>query len=341
MKLHVGEATGILMKTVPYLLLRLLVYGLLGFGAALYLAVVFLMAKLFGGAGAIVFLVGIALLFGLLRLARHYVLYLIKAGHVAVITELVHEGGLPVGVNQVQHGKQVVTSMFKEISVLFVVDRLVAGIIRTFNRTVARIADFLPIPGLESVAGILQSVINFSLTFVDETILSYNLSRKNENVWESAKRGVILYAQNWKPIVTTAAAIALINVLGFVALFLILLIPFGGVAALITNETVKFVLLALAFTLAYGIKLAVFNPLFLIMMILTFNQAIEGQEPDAEWENRLEKASNKFRELKDKAMEHIHSKPDSKPEPQVLTKPESPVTLLESPPAPSAGPEDE
>jgi len=139
-----------------------------------------------------VFLIGLAILFGLLRLVKQYVLYLVNAGHIAVITELIETGVLPKNVNQFQYGKTVVTNLFKEVSVLFIVDRMVDGILRTFNRTVAAVADILPIPGMDGLTKIVNTVINFSLTYVDETILSYNLSRKDENIWESAKRGVIL-----------------------------------------------------------------------------------------------------------------------------------------------------
>jgi hypothetical protein len=86
-----------------------------------------------------------------------------------------------------------------------------------------------------------------------------------------------------------------------VALFLILLIPFGPLAMMTRNETLKFFWLALAFTLAYGLKLSVFNPFFQVSMILTFKSATAGQEPNREWESRLEMASDKFRELKEKA----------------------------------------
>jgi hypothetical protein len=301
MQFHFAEATRILTKTMPYLLLRTAIYSLIGLAAAVYLGLVVLISKVFGGGGAVVFLIGLAILVGLLRMLKQYVLYLVNAGHIAVITQLIDTGALPENVSQFQYGKAIVTNLFKEVSVLFVFDRLVDGILRAFNRTVAQVADLLPIPGLEGLTKIVNSIINFSLTYVDETILSYSLSRKDENIWESSKRGVILYAQNWKPILTTAAASAVANFVGFVALFLILLIPFGPLAMMTRNETLKFFWLALAFTLAYGLKLSVFNPFFQVSMILTFRSATAGQEPNREWESRLEMASDKFRELQEKA----------------------------------------
>ncbi|MEN6441766.1 MAG: hypothetical protein ABFD97_24655 [Syntrophobacter sp.] len=301
MNFHFREAFSILLKTTPYLLIRIAIYGVLGVAMALYIGLLLLIGKIFGGGGAVIFLIGLGVLYGLLRLAKHYALYLVNAGHIAVITEIMDKGSLPEGTNQFQYGKELVIRMFKEVSVLFVVDSLVDGIIRAVNRTVATVTDLLPLPGMDGLTKIVNSVVNFSLTYIDETILSYNLARKDENVWESAKRGVILYAQNWKPILITAAGCAAANVGIFVVLFLVLLIPFGFFAAMTHNETLKFFWIAFALTLAYGIRLAVFKPFFQISVMLTFHSEIKGQVPNPEWENRLEAASDKFGELREKA----------------------------------------
>ncbi len=302
-----GEAFGILMRTTPYVILRLLVYGAMGIGAGIYLAIFIFLAKVFGGFGSILFIIALAGLFGLLKLVKQYVLYLINAGHIAVITELVTKGRLPDGVNQVEYGKQVVMSLFKEVSVLFVVDQLVDGIVKGFNRTVVRVADLLPIPGLDSIAKIINSIIYFSVTFVDETILSYNLSRKEHNIWENAKRGVVLYAQNWKPILMGGIGIAIVNFIGAILCIGIMMIPFGLIGLMSGNETVKTIMLVLAITTGFGLKQSFVNPLCLISMILTFRSAVAQQEPNLEWESRLEQMSNKFVELKNKARDAVRS----------------------------------
>ena len=50
-------------------------------------------------------------------------------------------------------------------------------------------------------------------------------------------------------------------------------------------------------------KLSFINPFCLISTIITYNHAIEGQEPNANWEQKLEQVSDKFRELKTKAVD--------------------------------------
>ncbi|ABK17518.1 hypothetical protein [Syntrophobacter fumaroxidans] len=308
MNFYYRETLDILLKTLPYLLVRMGIYSVLGVAGALIIGLLLLLGKVFGGGGVIFFLIGVALLVGLVRVGKQYALYLVDAGHIAVITELLQKGSLPEGVNQFQYGKDLVTRMFKEVSVLFLVDRLVDGTIRAINRTVAAVTDILPLPGIEGLTKIANSVINFSLTYVDETILSYNLSRGDENIWESAKRGVILYAQNWKPLLITAAACTVANFVAFVVVLLIFLVPFGVLAAATHNETLKFFWFAVAFTLAYGVKLALFKPFFQTSMIITFREAVKGQVPNPQWEDRLETVSDKFRELKDKAAGYMKTR---------------------------------
>jgi len=301
MQLHFGEAWGIFVKTTPYVILRIVVYGILGVGAGLFLGFFLLPSTVFGGGGGVLFLLGVVALVGILKLAQRYALYLIKAGHIAVITELIHKGRLPDGVGQVEYGKRVVTGLFKEVSVLFAVDQLVSGILKAFNRAVVNVAEVIPIPGLDALTKIATTILNFAVTYIDESILSYNLSRPGEGIWESAKRGVILYAQNWKAILTAAFWIALVNLVGLAVLVLAALIPFGLLAMMTSNGTLKFFWLVMAVTVAYGLKLSIVNPFCLVVMIKTYNEVVRGQEPDARWEARLETASSKFRELREKA----------------------------------------
>jgi hypothetical protein len=307
--MNFSEAWKILVRTAPYLFLLIAVYLLVGIGVGMYLAIVVVLAKIFGGAGGLVFLIGFVILGGLLRLVRNYVIYMIKAGHVAVITELIHKGTLPDGVNQVEYGRRVVTGRFKSISALFVVDQLVKGVLRALNRTVVRMADILPIPGLDALVKLVNTVIRFAVTYVDEAILSYSLSRPEEEVFESCKQGVVLYAQNWKPILKTAVGLAFVNLVAFIVLFAVLIIPFGPLAMVATSGGWKFFWFAMAAILAYCLKLALMNPFSLVAMIITYNRAVAGQVPNPQWEANLESVSSKFRELKEKAKQAMAPKP--------------------------------
>jgi len=120
------------------------------------------------------------------------------------LTELITVGQIGNGSEGMfAYGKRVVKSRFGEASVLFVVDRLVSGVVRAFNRTLDFVAGLLPIPGLSSVVSFANSVIYAATTYIDETIFSYGLARQETNPWASAKDGLIYYAQNSREILKT------------------------------------------------------------------------------------------------------------------------------------------
>jgi len=142
--------SSIFLRTLPYVLMRLVAYVLFGLVALLVTGFMaslgYLATRLFkeaGGAVFVILIIAVGILWGLKRLAERYVLYLIKAGHVAVITELVQRGTLPAGVNQVWYGKDKVLKHFAATSVLFGVDALVAGSVRQILRWLTRLGSFL------------------------------------------------------------------------------------------------------------------------------------------------------------------------------------------------------
>src|SRR5262249_9159726 len=136
-----GTAIGLLMRTMPYAMVRFGVSML-----ASILTIVFWVIALGGGAwlGAKVapavgwiWAIGFLVAFGFFwRLILRYILYLIKCGHIAVLTELITKGQVANGnEGMFAYGKRIVTERFGQVNALFVVDMLVQGVVRTFNRT--------------------------------------------------------------------------------------------------------------------------------------------------------------------------------------------------------------
>ena len=56
-----------------------------------------------------------------------------------------------------------------------------------------------------------------------------------------------------------------------------------------------------ALVFAWAFKAALIEPLAITCLMQVYFKAIEGQEPDPEWENRLDGLSRKFSKLKSKA----------------------------------------
>ena len=122
---RIGQAFGLLLRTLPFILMRCAVY----FGIALaYVLVVGIGAGIGYGIGALGTdgfqgsaalwggLVGFGVSGIAVRLLRRYILYMVKAAHIAVLVELIDGNALPDGRGQIAHGAAVVKQRFGEAS---------------------------------------------------------------------------------------------------------------------------------------------------------------------------------------------------------------------------------
>jgi hypothetical protein len=235
-----------------------------------------------------------------------YFLYLLKAGHIAVLTELVTHGRIGNGQeNMFHYGKRVVTERFGEVNALFALDALVKGVVHAFNRTLDWVASLIPIPGLSNLTNIVQTVVRATTSYIDETLFSYSLARGDSNPWRSAQDGLIYYAQNHQEILKTGVWIALLDwALTFVA-WLLCLVPAGVLCWLLlpAGGGGQFAVLLLAVLVASNLRAAFLKPLFLIMMMIKFHVCVRNQPINLEWDQRLSGVSDKYRELKSKLFE--------------------------------------
>jgi hypothetical protein len=298
---RLGKGWSLLVKTVPILVVRLGMYFAFTAGMVIYLLFFAGLAYLMQPIWWIIMLVALAGLGGIWYWVRRYLLYMVRAAHVAVMTEIIVKEKLPAGVSQYAYGKEVITTSFKDISILFAVDALVEGILKAFTRTVANIVDILPLPGIEKGAKAVMRIIERSLTYIDEAIFSYGLTKRDEQtLWASAKEGVLLYAQSWQELLKVAVGIWLIGAVSFFVLLALFLIP-GLAIGFFLPSSGKLVIGIMVLAAAYIINLALYEPLGLAAMIVTFHEEIKDKQPDPAWEERLESISSKFGELKNQA----------------------------------------
>ena len=214
---RIGQIFVLLGRTLPFLLLRLAVY--LGITLAYVLAVAagsgigLLLGRIGGGGGGgagFGALIGFAIVSGLLYWAREYLLYLVKAGHVAVLVELIDGRPIPGGKGQIDFAQQVVKEHFATSSVLFGLNQLIRGILRVFNRLTLSLASWLPIPGLDVLIKLIDAIVNTGLRHLDQVILAQVLRQPASNPWAVARDSVVLYAQNARGALKNAAFLTVI-----------------------------------------------------------------------------------------------------------------------------------
>jgi hypothetical protein len=305
-----GRTLGIMFRTWPFIALRLVVYfGITlayvlatGTGAGVGYGVGNIFAE--GGPEGMAFyggILGFAVVSIVLYWIREYILYVVKAGHVAVMVHLIDGREVPGGQGQIAYARQVVTERFAEANILFVLDQLVKGAIRAITGLIGGIAAILPIPGLQGLVSFVNTVIRLSLTYVDEIILGYNIRLDSRNPFETARQGVVLYAQNGKTMLKNAVWLSLIMwVLAFIV-FLFMLAPAAAMVYWMPGALAGWSFV-LAIILAWAVKSALIEPFCIAALMQVYFRVIAGQVPNPDWDRRLAEASKPFRDLKDKAL---------------------------------------
>src|SRR5690625_1576865 len=308
-------------RTMPFIFMRILMYGLFGLIAFVILGIMigigFLLIKFIGESSIVFILVMIsafAFVYGLLRFLERYVLYMVKLGHVAVIVELLRTGKIPEGKGMVAYGKDQVTENFGASNVAFVVDKMVHAAVRQIQRWIMRIGNiFKFVPGAQNIIGIINTIMSVSLNYIDEAIMSYIFLRKSEKheetVWKSASDGVVLYAQNWKGVLKAAAGSVVFIYAFNIILFLMFVFPLMFVSKLISGGVpgigglLSFIAIVGAYILTTMLKRALIDPIVTVIMVRNYQMGIRNLEPAMDLQQKLLGISSRFKRLFNKAEE--------------------------------------
>lgn len=304
-----GRAVAMVMQTFPFVVLRVLIY----FG----IAVAYTLATgtgagigwgfgHLGGADAHAGgafwggMIGFGIVSAGLYLAREYLLYLVKAAHIAVLVEVYDNKPIPAGQGQLAFGANFVKTHFTESSVLFGVDQLIKGVLRALFGTINFITAFLPIPALQQLVRIVEAFIRMSLTYVDEIILAYLIRTNTRNPWGTARDGVVLFAQNYMHFLKNAAWLSVFMWLVTIGFFVVFWSILGAIAVFLPPG-IFFFTFVLAMIFAISVKKALLEPIAIAALMQVYFKEIEGQTPNPEWTAKLDGVSSKFRELAKKA----------------------------------------
>jgi hypothetical protein len=300
----IGRSFGLMFQTLPFIALRTAVY----FGCSLLLLIGCIGGPVLGAllvpesmwhVGAWMgFAVGALASGTVVYFLREYFLYLVKAGHIAVLVELMEGRALPSGKGQFAYAKDIVSERFVEASAFFVLDQVITGILGVVNRVLVGIGSI--IPGMEGAMSLVGTVLKTSLTFADEVILALSFRTRSTDVWRTSRDGVVLYAQNYKNILKNAFFLALLNYALVFVFFLLAWAPAAWIAGLMPGAGSAILSFLVTVLLVYSIKKAFIEPLLMTALMQVYFRAIEGQIPNPAWVEKLDGVSEKFRGMKEK-----------------------------------------
>ncbi len=303
-----GRSVNLLARTMPFILLRCAVYfgitlayilmtgvgagvgyGIGGFGDESFQT----SAAIWGGVA------GFGIVGAVLFFIREYLLYTVKAGHIAVLVRLIDGEELPQGRSQIAYASQMVKQNFAQTNVLFTLDLLIKGVVNAITGLVQGVASFLPIPGLQQFMGLVKAFLRVAVGLIDEVMLAYIMRSSSDNPWLASRSALVLYGQNAQVMLKNAAWLTLFTYGLSLLVFLIMLAPAAALVYLIPGAwSAGGMVFALLF--AWAIKVAVIEPFAIACLLQAYFKTIEGQTPNPEWEMRLDQVSKKFVELKNK-----------------------------------------
>lgn len=297
--MNVGQIYG---KTMKFVWLKLGIGALITVASIILLAIVIGIGSLFDDPGVMIFLVclwigGTA---GIYKLVMHYAGYMVKAAHIAVITQAVTTGAVPE--NMVAVGKDMVKERFGATNVYFVLDNLIGGAVKQLQNVVGKIENvFGNIPGISVIVNFLQLFIGIALGYIDECCLGYTFYKKEDGAFKAGCDGVAVYFQNAKHLLKSAAVTTLI-VMG--ATLLAWLVPFLIMLAICNALDISaFFGVLIACIIALVLKSAFVDSFMLVKTMVSYMQVAPSTEITFDIYGKLCKISSKFKSLFNKAKE--------------------------------------
>ncbi len=283
------------MKTLPFVWAKLI----LGLAFLLVCAVLggicIGLGLLFGDSGAVIMFFIWCGAIGIIRFAMmHYFGYLIKAGHIAVIAEACMTGKVPS--DQVEFGKTAVKERFATSNIYFAVDKLVSGAVKQIQRGIEKLGNALDfIPGMDAVSGLAQFFIGISLGYIDECCLGWTFCRKEDSAYKSAADGVVIYAQNWKPLLKAAALTMLKTLLLSVLAVIVIFVPTALIFRLFKWNL--FIAFIVACFLTWVAKFAFMDSYIMVKMMTAYMKVAPTTVITFDLYGKLSKLSGSFKEL--------------------------------------------
>lgn len=229
---------------------------------------------------------------------NHYLGYLVKAGHVAMIATAATTGQIPA--NQFAVAKQMVQERFVTSNVYFVLDKLVARSVSEIQGVLQKADNLLGnLPGMDTLVSILQLFVKIALNYVDECCLGYTFIHREENAFKSAADGVVIYVQNWKTLLKSAAVTTGIVI---VMTLLACILPFIVLGSVFTALSwPRWIAAILSLLIAFCVKYAFIDSYMMVKTMVSYMQVAPGTVITHDLYGKLCGWSVQFKELIGKA----------------------------------------
>ncbi|SIO01763.1 hypothetical protein [Vannielia litorea] len=224
---------------------------------------------------------------------RKHLYWYVRAPHIALMAEILEGRRLPEG-SQINTGMDLVKERYGDMSRLWALRGQIETTLPAINTLLPLRALFGMKPEGKGV-GINAPWLWLAQRPIDEMVLAHGLRKRSVNPYAGAREGLVLLAQNGKPVVGNALtlqglgwAYTTIAFVGWLLLFalVILLAPGAGLLMVIISGL-----------FAWGTKAGLIDAFANACLLQIYVGATRGQRPNPDWEARLDAESEAFAEL--------------------------------------------
>ena len=152
---------------------------------------------------SVVWLVGAVIGFGILYKILGYIpRYLVRVGHIAVLTHVVQNGEAPP--RQLSYGFGTVRRNLGRTFAFYALNRMIMAAINELSMWLRQ-----SMRGWGLIATIISMFKNKFIGYIDECVLAYNFICPEVRPFKASLQGLILYLKNWREMASAAAWTAL------------------------------------------------------------------------------------------------------------------------------------
>ena len=219
---------------------------------------------------------------------RNYGRFLVRVGHIAVLTEVAKTGYVPP--NQVAWGMNQVREHFGRATVFFFINRMICSAIHDLQFVMRN-----ALAGLGPVSFIVNAFKQTFLKYIDECCLAYTFTCEGTGPFLGAVKGIVIYVFGWKNMAMAAAKTVLYTFLISLAfrILAILLI----IAGVMSMNLPLLIFSLFFFSIIGALKQCFLDSYAMVMMLVAFLDEAERTDIDVAAVQKVASMSRRFREL--------------------------------------------
>ena len=284
------------------------------------------------GSGLVGMGIGFVIAIVFIAILSHFLMYVIKAGQIAVITKAVTEDKLPD--NCWQTGKEMVKERFATVAVYYAATSIIKGLFQELSNAITSVGQSIGGDSGGAVGSAIGIVINTIVSYLCDCCLGWVFYRKDQSAFKATCEGAVTFFKNGKTFLKNMGrvfGIGLVSLLAiggaFFGIFYVIVLQFPNALTSLANEIKEVAasntdekwLQILSNPTTLGIAIAVVlalivwsilhstfvKPFVLVGVLRNYMSTAIENIPDASEFSILEQKSKKFKKYKEKHADEL------------------------------------